>query len=61
MLGGVEVTDLAAELAGVAQGGLFQAGGNLQAVRREVLEGDTVDPEVTLQALGRSQAAQGAA
>ena len=49
------------QLPGVAQGSLFQSGGNLFAVLGEVFEGDAIDPEIVLQALAVGQAAQRAA
>ena len=57
VLGRVEVADLAAQGAGLAQGGLFQARGHLLAMLGEVLEGDTVEPEVALQAVGVGEVA----
>jgi hypothetical protein len=61
VLGGVEVSDLAAQLLGLAQGGFFQLRGNLLAVLGEILVGDAVGPEVVPQSLGVRDAAQGAA
>jgi hypothetical protein len=58
VLGRIEVTDLAAQLLRLAQGGGFEASGYLQAMGREVLVGDAVDPQIVLQAAGVAEVAQ---
>jgi hypothetical protein len=61
MLGGVEVTDFPAAFAGVAEGGLFQAFGDLSTMLPELLIQNAVSPQVALQASGIGKVAQGTA
>src|SRR5207302_5347718 len=61
VLSRVQVADLAALLPGLAERSLFQAGGHLQAVGREILIGNAVDPQVVLEAAAVGQVAQSAA
>jgi hypothetical protein len=58
---GVQVTDLAAQFAGLTLRGLLQAYGDVAAVGGEDLEGDAVGPQVILQPQGVGEVAQGAA